>query len=143
MRLFPLPLHEDWRSRADDCLVFGSSLAGARKLRIECELVGYRRHGTNAFAGNLGVGRPDTFFSRQIALVRLFNFFRLKFYLDGRELRRLAHLEFKTIPKPSATDLCEYFGYVLRNGAKDAGRVRGAALLLKHYCRSRIYPKKK
>lgn len=28
-RLFPLPLHEDWRTRADDCLVFGASLAGA------------------------------------------------------------------------------------------------------------------
>jgi glycosyltransferase involved in cell wall biosynthesis len=141
MRLFPLPLHEDWRSRADDCLVFGASLAGARKFRIECELVGYRVHGTNAFAYNLGMGKPDTFFLRQIALLRLFNFFRLKFYLDERELGRLAHLEFKTIPKPSKIDLCEYMWYVLKNGAKDAGRLHGIALLVKYYFNSKLAPR--
>ena len=46
MRLFPMrPLHEDWRTRATTRLVFGASLAGARKCRIETPLVGYRIHG--------------------------------------------------------------------------------------------------
>ena len=30
-QILPLPFTDDWRVRADDCLVFGASLAGARK----------------------------------------------------------------------------------------------------------------
>jgi glycosyltransferase involved in cell wall biosynthesis len=105
MRLFPIQLHEDWRSRADDCLVFGASLAGARKVRLESELVGYRIHGKNAFASNPEMARAETFFRRQIALMRLFNVLRLRLNLSGEDLGKLAHLEFKTIPNPGEKDL--------------------------------------
>jgi hypothetical protein len=53
--------------------------------------------------------------------------------LDRKTLGKLAHLEFKTIPNPSARDLYEYVGYVLKNGAQDAGRLRGVAVILKRY----------
>jgi glycosyltransferase involved in cell wall biosynthesis len=133
MRLFPIPLHGDWRTRADDCLVFGASLAGARKFCIESNLVGYRIHGDNAFASNSETAKPDVFFLRQVALMRLFNFLRQRLNLEGEQLGKLAHLEFKTIPDPSARDLYEYAGYVLKNGAQDAGRLRGIAVILKRY----------
>lgn len=133
MRLFPIPLHGDWRTRADDCLVFGASLAGARKFRIESNLVGYRIHGNNAFASNSETAKPEVFFLRQIALMRLFNFLGQRLDLEGEKLGKLAHLEFKTIPNPSAQDLYEYLGYVLKNGAQDAGRLRGIAVILKRY----------
>src|SRR5262249_1642185 len=132
-RLFPTPLHEDWRTRADDCLVFGASLAGARKFRIENTFVGYRVHGNNAYVSNPLMGKPDVFLLRKIALMRLFNFLQQRFGLDGEAVGRLAHLEFKTIPNPSERDLCEYVGYVLRNGAQGAGRLRGIAVILKRY----------
>ena len=138
MEFFPIPLHEDWRSRADDCLVFGASLAGARKVRLESDLVGYRIHGKNAFASNPGVARPEIFFRRQIALLRLFNVLRSRLNLNGEELGKLAHLEFKTIPNPREKDLCEYRGYVLKNGAKDAGRVRAMALIMKRFVETRF-----
>jgi glycosyltransferase involved in cell wall biosynthesis len=139
LRFFPFPLlyHEDWRTRADDCLVFGASIAGARKYRIEGKLVGYRRHGKNAFYGNPETTKPDIFFLRQIALVRLFTFLQQRLGLEREELCKLAHLEFKTIPNPSERDLCEYLGYVLKNGARDAGRLRGIAVILKRYLRSK------
>jgi hypothetical protein len=132
-RLVPIPLHGDWRTRADDCLVFGASLAGARKFCIERELVGYRIHGNNAFACNSETARPEVFFLRQVALLRLFNFLRQRLNLEGEKLGKLGHLEFKTIPNPSARDLFEYVGYVLKNGAENAGRLRGVAVILKHY----------
>jgi glycosyltransferase involved in cell wall biosynthesis len=132
MRLFPMPLWDDWRTRADDCLVLGASLAGARKFRLESTLVGYRIHGQNAFAFNPEVAKPEVFFLRQVALMRLFTFLQERLHL-GDALGRLAHLEFKTIPKPSAQDVWEYLGYVLKNGAQDAGRLRGIALILKRY----------
>ena len=75
-------------------------------------------------------------FLRQIALMRLFNFLRQKLNLGG-ELGKLAHLEFKTIPIPTARDLFEYLGYVLKNGAQDAGRLWGIAVLLKWYLKSK------
>jgi glycosyltransferase involved in cell wall biosynthesis len=133
IRLFPIPLYEDWRTRADDCLVFGASLAGARKFRIKSNLVGYRIHSHNAFASNSGTARSDVFFLRQVALMRLFNFLRQKLNLEGEKLGKLAHLEFKTIPNPSARDLYEYVRYVLKNGAQDAGRLRGIAVILRRY----------
>jgi glycosyltransferase involved in cell wall biosynthesis len=132
-RLFPIPLYDDWRTRADDCLVFGASLAGARKFRIESTLVGYRMHEQNAFASNPAAGAPDIFFMRQIALIRLFSFLQKKFNIDGSEVGKLAHLEFKTIPRPSKQDLLEYLGYVLKNGARDAGRLKAIGLILKCY----------
>ena len=55
----------DWRTRADDCLVFGASLAGARKFRIEKNLVGYRIHGNNVFASNSETAKPEVLFLRQ------------------------------------------------------------------------------
>jgi glycosyltransferase involved in cell wall biosynthesis len=133
MRLFPIPLHEDWRTRADDCLVFGASLAGARKFRIESNLVGYRMHSRNVFVSNPVTGKPDVFFMRQIALLRLFGLLKQRFGIDADRMAKLAHLEFKTIPEPSARDLLEYVGYVLKNGAQDAGRLRGVAVILKWY----------
>ncbi len=135
-RLFPLPLHEDWRTRADDCLVFGASLAGARKFQIEAPLVAYRIHGLNAFAQNPKIADPGKLFLRQLALARLFRLLRQRFSLD-RDVNALAHLEFKTIPDPSLALLCEYVGYVLKNGAKDAGRLRAIALMVKWYLKSK------
>jgi glycosyltransferase involved in cell wall biosynthesis len=133
MRFFPIPLHGDWRTRADDCLVFGASLAGARKFCIERRLVGYRIHGNNAFAFNSETAKPEVFFLRQVALMRLFNFLRQRLNLEGENLGKLGHLEFKTIPNPSVRDLYEYVGYVLKNGAQDSGRRRGVAVILKRY----------
>lgn len=142
MRLFPIPFHADWRTRADDCLVFGASLAGARKFRIESKLVGYRMHGKNAFASNKDTAKPESVFLRQVALMRLFNFLRQRWNFDRQTLGKLAHLEFKTIPNPSARDLYEYVGYVLKNGAQDAGRLRGVAVILKRYfaAKAATYP---
>jgi glycosyltransferase involved in cell wall biosynthesis len=134
-RIFPLPLHKDWVSRADDCLVFGASLAGARKLRIEANLVGYRLHGQNAYAQNRTNGDPSVFFKYQIAVDRLFYMLRRRFQLQ-KDIVKLAHLEFKTIPNPCLKDLREYVAYILINGAKDAGRLRGVLVAINWYFRS-------
>jgi glycosyltransferase involved in cell wall biosynthesis len=138
MRLFPIPLHEDWKTRADDCLVFGASLAGARKYRIESNLVGYRIHENNAFVSNPETAKAEIVFLRQIALIRLFQFLRHKLNLEGENFAKLAHLEFKTIPKPTRGDLRDYVGYVLKNGAQDVGRLRGLAVIFKRYLEAKV-----
>ena len=52
-RFLPLPHPEDWRTRADDCLLFGASLAGASKYYSAAPLVGYRVHGKNRWHGRV------------------------------------------------------------------------------------------
>lgn len=45
----PLPLESDWRARADDCLAYGCSVAGAHKYFMAEPLVRYRIHDRNIF----------------------------------------------------------------------------------------------
>lgn len=47
---FDRRLDPDWRTRADDCLLYGASFAGAIAYYHPVRTVRYRIHGTNAFA---------------------------------------------------------------------------------------------
>lgn len=47
----PLDLEPYWRVRADDCLVHGASIAGAKKYYLAQPLVYYRIHNANLFYG--------------------------------------------------------------------------------------------
>lgn len=50
-KIFPLPHASDWKTRADDCLIWGASLAGAVKYKSDTATVYYRIHEGNHFAG--------------------------------------------------------------------------------------------
>jgi hypothetical protein len=50
-RLLPYAEEARWRTCADDCLVIGSSLAGAKKYFLTIPAVAYRVHGGNRFWG--------------------------------------------------------------------------------------------
>ncbi|WP_411845353.1 glycosyltransferase family 2 protein [Roseibacillus persicicus] len=49
--LFPLPesILASWRTRADNCLIWGVSLLGGRKLATDLATVNYRVHGSNSW----------------------------------------------------------------------------------------------
>jgi glycosyltransferase involved in cell wall biosynthesis len=49
--ILPYPYEKDWIARADDVLIFGSSIIGARKLYIESLGIAYRVHASNNFVG--------------------------------------------------------------------------------------------
>jgi glycosyltransferase involved in cell wall biosynthesis len=123
--ILPVPYLVDWRLRADDCLVFGSSLAGGRKFRLESPLVRYRVHGGNRFAG-----RPyDKFddYRRKLAVNRLFALMTTRLGYDVPRLRDFAHREFRTVQRPTLRQLRQYAGIAL--GAK-ASLPRKAGMLL-------------
>ncbi|OQA04924.1 MAG: Chondroitin synthase [bacterium ADurb.Bin400] len=48
-KFMPIPLERDWRIRADDCIVWGSSLAGGRKIHHVKPLIRYRVHDRNGY----------------------------------------------------------------------------------------------
>lgn len=50
-QFFPIPFEQDWRIRADDCLIWLASLYNGRKFYLKEPLVFYRIHGNNQFFG--------------------------------------------------------------------------------------------
>jgi glycosyltransferase involved in cell wall biosynthesis len=52
-KIFPYPYESDWITRADDVLVYSSSLAGYEKVYIPSLCIAYRVHGENNFMGKV------------------------------------------------------------------------------------------
>lgn len=50
-QILPLPLEPEYRSRADDCLVWGAGIVGAHKFFLAQPLIRYRVHDRNAHRG--------------------------------------------------------------------------------------------
>lgn len=98
----PARLREDWRTRADDVLIIGSSLAGACKRSLAIPKVEYRIHSRNAWSGREPPGtvqraRHDWRTRRLVA-----------YYSHDRGLdddaRQMIRHEFRTVPKPTRAD---------------------------------------
>ena len=69
-KILPLDLEEDWRIRADDCIVWGASLVGANAAHIAFCGILYRIHGANNHCGK--TFDNAYLFRRQVAINRLF-----------------------------------------------------------------------
>lgn len=112
-KIFPISTiyYDDWKTRADDCLVYGASLCGARKYYLARPLIRYRVHGNNNWWGK----RFDYMvkLQRKIAINRLFAYFMYKYQGFQWEMRHLAKLEFRTIPQPSWAELRLYIKIVI------------------------------
>lgn len=88
-QLFPYPFVSDWRVRADDVMVFGASILGAKKVYIRSLGIGYRQHGGNLFVGNNVWKSPSELALRKFRLERLFRLFCER----GGVLRHPGYLE--------------------------------------------------
>lgn len=104
-RIFPLELARGWRTCADEALVYGSALVGARAYFLGEPLVRYRIHGANHFYGR--AYRPEDRLTRGVEVLRLIEVLRRRESLPG-SLAHLAHHEFRTIERPTR---CEYKEY--------------------------------
>jgi glycosyltransferase involved in cell wall biosynthesis len=113
-RILPLPLEEDWRTRADDCLVYGASLAGGRKFFLGRPLVRYRIHGGNQFQGR-ALDR-DVDYRRRLAVSRLTAHMVARMGY-GPGLDDHAHREFQTIERPTAREFHDYRRIAWRSGS--------------------------
>ncbi len=51
-QFFPIPFEQDWRIRADDCLIWLASLYNGRKFYLNVPSISYRIHGNNRFYGH-------------------------------------------------------------------------------------------
>ena len=111
-RIFPAPFVEDWRIRADDCLVYGADVVGANKRYLAQLLVRYRVHDGNLFYRQ--EWSPSAKYRRKLALARFLKALQDRMGWDVERLLDLAHLEFETIEKPTLKELRRYSRLVQR-----------------------------
>ena len=91
-KIFPLPHASDWKTRADGCLIWGASLAGAVKYKSNTEAVFYRIHEENHFAGKNvdAVQNPSRFYK----ICALKNAFLKRFDINSDAISSMCHTEF-------------------------------------------------
>lgn len=120
-----------WRIRADDCLVLGASLAGARKFFSAAPSVEYRIHAANHFFGRSGATEADDYahWLRRDSLIAVF----------ARELgvrpgiAARAEVEFRTVQQPTRAEYEDYVALVRRSGLPWGARLKQRAHLYRHF----------
>ena len=112
-QFLPFDAHSTWRTCADECLVYGTSLAGARKFEMGAMHVNYRLHDKNAWHGK----RQDAsdILWRRLEGMRMCELLRNKFGLPD-DLAALAPLEFRTVQLPTSRDFRHYREVVINSG---------------------------
>jgi glycosyltransferase involved in cell wall biosynthesis len=137
-QILPLPFAEAWRIRADDCLVFGASLAGARKYYLAQPLVRYRVHDQNQFFGRCS--DKSAVYRRRLAVNALFEYLRRSLCYDLERLSDHHHREFCTISRPTFGQLMRYFRISIGTRASLIRRLVCMAEMTAHFLRTSMRP---
>jgi glycosyltransferase involved in cell wall biosynthesis len=137
-KILPLPFLDSWRTRADDCLVFGASLAGARKFYLARALVRYRVHEQNHHCGR----SHDQFavYRRRLAINTLFEHLERKLCCNFERLAEFHHREFCTIAKPTLQQLRQYLRISLTARISLSRRLACIGEMTRHYLRTALRP---
>lgn len=110
----PAGLAATWRLSADNCLVYGASVLGARKYYQPTGSVRYRIHGSNGWWGNR---TPANEYLNRFRSRSLIEHYARSIGLDPRCVD-FAKQEFKTKPEPTMRDARRYAQLVqLRRGS--------------------------
>lgn len=124
----PVEMLATWRLSADNCLVYGASLLGGRKLYLPTGCVGYRIHGGNGWWSNRG--RVANYRNRMASRALIAQYARMAGIDDS--VLDLAKLEFRTKLDPDARETRRYAGLCLRGRAPWWRRYGHALRVLTH-----------
>ena len=128
-RFLPLENTEDWRIRADDCLVYGSGIAGGRKRYVNRCLVQYRVHENNCHYGK--PIRPVEDAARQAALLRLRRSLLARLGLTPDALAQSIVSEFLAIPEPTLRQCRHYLQLAAKHLPLGSARSSQIATILR------------
>ncbi|WP_005036540.1 glycosyltransferase family 2 protein [Holophaga foetida] len=112
--LLPMPEEflKDWKTRADDCLVWGAAMLGARKCYCDKPLVRYRLHQNNNFYGRKFPFHAEV--QRLLVVNRFFSHMGSRYAaLTPYDMYRITKREFKEINKPSIQDMRDYSSTII------------------------------
>lgn len=136
-KVLPIPHLEDWRVRADDCLVWGASLVGAKKFYMSEPLVMYRIHQKNNYHNSkskvLDLDRSYEY-KRYWKCNSLFNYILKKNNFSSPLLLAITSLnELKTIPCPELKDFRLYLKTIFLFEPNVYWKVKGIVLLFSYF----------
>ncbi len=100
----PPDMSSNWRLSADNCLVYGASVLGARKYYLRTGAVRYRIHGNNGWWGNRTDANQYLNRLRSRCLIEIY---ARSIGLDERCVESAKH-EFRTKPDPSWREAKRY-----------------------------------
>ena len=133
----PETFHAQWRTRADDCLIFGANLLSATSVALAYPHVGYRIHGANHWAGR-NLKRLD-YARYTLQLATLAEYHGRRAGLSVRHLH-YAMFEFKTKSYPSWHELLSYLWLQWQAPRSWLEKLRPCAAILKHFVTTRVAP---
>ncbi len=130
----PPDMSSTWRLSADNCLVFGASVLGARKYYLRTGAVHYRIHGNNGWWGKQ---TPANQYLNRFRSRCLIEIYARSIGLDARCVESTKH-EFHTKPDPSLREARHYARLArLRRGSWLANLGRALAILWPVFWRRR------
>lgn len=134
-KILPLPFLEEWRTQADDCLVYASSLVGARKYFIPQPLIKYRVHENNNWYGKSYSSSNK--FRNKLATEQVIQYI-LKKNCYSSNPYHLSWMEYKTVPKPDYKITKFYLHLVNKSTLSIGQKKQMKRKILKRYVKTRI-----
>lgn len=132
VRLTRLPdtIIEAWRTRADDCIVCGADILGARKYHLPEALVRYRTHEQNAWLGKKQ--DPVASLRHWMRVETMLEHYRQTIGANRRWLRFVKH-EFRTKTAPGYREFGVYWDLVGMSDLSLIKRIEARAAIFAHF----------
>jgi glycosyltransferase involved in cell wall biosynthesis len=139
-RLLPAhALYNDWRTRADDCLVLGGPILGAHKFYIADTLVNYRIHNNNVMRTwakeNWSAGNACNY---ELRKQRMLNYYRYKAYGSSKPSVHILHFEFKSTTRPSLQHLWKYLCMLPKTSGSKLVKLKVSLMITKYWWKQKL-----
>jgi len=128
----PTALAATWRLSADNCLVYGASLQGARKYYLPTGQVGYRIHGKNGWWSQRG--HTEVYHNRLRSRGLIGHYARVAGMDDS--CLELAKLEYRTKPRPDWGETRRYMEVCWRDRTSVFKKIERSLSMLKLHFRA-------
>ncbi len=144
-KFLPIPNIVDWRVRADDCLVWGASLVGAKKFYMSKPLVMYRIHPNNQYHNKNFLDIDHNYeYKRFWKRNSLFNYIMQKNTFSLPLLLAFTSInELKTIPYPKYDDFISYLKIIFLFEHNYFWKGKGIVLLFSYFLKTLLIGKLK
>jgi glycosyltransferase involved in cell wall biosynthesis len=126
-KILPIPFEDEWITRADDCLIWGSSILGANKYYCSKPLVEYRVHSNNNYHGK--TFSDEYLYKREISVNKLFTHFINKSGMNQNLIESIA-LEYRCRHVKNMGLLKLYFKILLKSNLGFARKSKNALRLI-------------
>mgnify|MGYP001800016157 FL=1 len=136
-KILPIPYTEDYRVRADDCLIWGASVVGAKKFYMSRSSVLYRIHKNNNFYNDKSLDINTSFeYQRLFKRSTLLNYISQKNSISIPLFLAYTSLqELKTISCPTKKDFAIYLKIIFLLESNLYWKIKGIFLLGIYFCR--------